>query len=134
MEQRHWRDKEVLPGSPPACCTPANSRGSLAAIPSPRQREACPAPSTSRGVGRLHLLRMALCPRTRSGEAAPGPQRPTCGEWMGEELKVLSRLPRSQDTVTGALAYSVISRGGCMMSIICPLACGFQCHWIPSAL
>lgn len=40
-------------------------------------------------------------------QGALGSQRPTHGEWMGEELKVLSQLPCSQDNVTDALVHTL---------------------------
>lgn len=131
MEQRHWRDKEVLPGCPPpAAPLPTAAAARQPSLPHAKGRPAR-LPSASRGGSTSSAWRSALA--LAQGRQHQGQQRPTCGGWTGEELTVLSQLPRSQDTVTGALAFSVISRGGCVMSIICPLACGFQCHWIPSA-
>lgn len=69
-------------------------------------------PGNSQGAALISAsfaLRFPL--RLARVQGAPGSQRPTHTEWMGEELKVLSQLPCSQDTVTGALVPKLLLKG-----------------------
>lgn len=126
MEQRRWRGRRSYrvgaphgrwhtrqgperpqpPSKPPR----AALQPSLPTLPCFEGRPG-PAPCELTGSGaQRRLFLAASLPRTRSVQAAPGSLRPTRGEWMGEELKVLSQLPCSQDTVIGALILDYFSR------------------------